>query len=566
MIRALGVAAAAALLIGAARPATVDYRLTLEPQKDAGSTVAVVEIRFAGDADGETKLALPSEFGGTENAWRNLYDLKVQGAQVSGDGAERTLRHRPNAKITVRYRVRSAYDRDPQGADGNPYKGPILRPDWAALLGEFVFATPAGRDAEAATFRWGKLPKGWQAASDLDNGRLGRPMTVADIPESITVAGANISLAERPVQGGTLRVATVGQDAGKLADAVAPVVTAERRFWTDVSGPFFVGFIPLAAKPGGYSVGGTGRSDGFALYSTPGQDEQLKGIIAHEHTHTWIPNRIGRLPPEVEEPAVYWLSEGFTDFFTHRALLRAGLIDPKEFTERLDGALSAYEASPVRTAPAARIVADFWKDRNVQQLPYQRGALLALKWDEDIRLKTGGKADLDTVLRQMRDHYQKFPLGQGPDVVTGFVSAAWVVAGLDLRGDIDRYAVKGELVPLPENLIDGCLYVRTNRKPTFDPGFDTAASFAARQLKGVRTRGPAWNSGLRNGAKLDSWTLKDGDTQVQVELVTRDARGRIRKVSYWPYGDDVTETHDLLLKPGMSAAETAGCVRKIGGL
>jgi predicted metalloprotease with PDZ domain len=565
MIRALGVAAAAALLIGAARPATVDYRLGLDPQKD-GPVTASVEIRFIGDADGETKLALPSEFGGTENAWRNLYDLKVQGAQVSGDGAERTLRHRPNAKITVRYRVRSAYAEDPEGADGNPYQGPILRPEWAGLIGEFVFATPAGRDAEAATFRWGKLPKGWQAASDLDNGRLGRPMTVADVPESITLAGASISLAERPVEGGTLRVAMVGSDAGKLADAVAPVVTAERRFWTDVSGPFFVGFIPLAAKPRGYSVGGTGRSDGFALYSTPGQDEQLKTIIAHEHTHTWIPNRIGRLPPEAEEPAVYWLSEGFTDFFTHRALLKAGFIDPKEFTERLDGALSAYEASPVRTAPAARIVSDFWKDRNVQQLPYQRGALLALKWDEDIRLKTGGKADLDTVLRQMRDHYQKFAPGQGPDVVTGFISAAWVVARLDLRGDIERYAVRGELVPLPENLIDGCLYVRTNRKPTFDPGFDTKASFAAKQLKGVRTRGPAWNSGLRNGTRLDSWTLKEGDTQVQVELVTRDARGRARKVAFWPYGDDVIETHDLLLKPGMTAAETVTCAGKMAGL
>jgi predicted metalloprotease with PDZ domain len=275
---------------------------------------------------------------------------------------------------------------------------------------------------------------------------------------------------------------------------------------------------------------------------------------------------VGGLPKGETEASAYWLSEGFTDFLTNRVLVRSGLIPAKEVAERLDGTVSEYEASPVRTAPVARIVADFWKDENVRKLPYQRGQLLALKWDEDIRRKSAGKFDLDDVLLRMRDHYQRFAPGQGPDIVTGLVSAAWVVAGLDLRPDIERYAVRGELVVLPETLFDGCLYTRTNRRPTFDAGFDTAGSFAAKELRGVRTRGPAWTSGLRNGQRLDAWTLKAGDTSREVELSVRDARGRVRQVRYWPYGDDVIEDHDLLLKPGMTEAETIACGRKIGGL
>ena len=120
-------------------------------------------------------------------------------------------------------------------------------------------------------------------------------------------------------------------------------------------------------------------------------------------------------------------------------------------------------------------------------------------------------------------------------------------------------------MPLPETLVDGCLYVRTNRIPTFDAGFDVAASTAARTMKGVRSRGPAWMSGLREGMKLDTAKVKPGDTQVQVEVNVRDARGRPRKVVYWPYGDDVIETHDLLLKPGMTPPKPRPAGRRSPG-
>ena len=125
---------------------------------------------------------------------------------MAEDGpAARRLRHKPNARLTVTYRVRSAYDADPTGKDGPTDKGPVIRPSWFASRGDLVLARPAGRDNEAATFKWGRLPKGWTAASDLDHGRMGQPLTISDIEHSVVIGGADLAVAQRPVTGGTLR-------------------------------------------------------------------------------------------------------------------------------------------------------------------------------------------------------------------------------------------------------------------------------------------------------------------------------------------------------------------------
>ena len=574
MVRAFVIATTAVLLLGAAKaPPAVDYRLGVTPQAAGAPPVLDVEIRLRGDADGETRLDLPDRYGDGHEFWRQVYDLKVTGAKVREDGpAHRILRHKPGAKLVIRYRVSTAYGEDPQGRDGNPYKGAILRPEWMALLGESVFAAPAGRETEPATFQWGRLPAGWRAVSDLEHGATGRPLSVNDVGGSITLAGAHLAVAERPITGGTLRVATFEGGPFKLdafADEIARTIGAERAFWNDVTGPYFVGMIPLVRNGTGRSSGGTGRGDGFVLYATPGAEGDFGRTIGHEHTHTWIPDRLGVVPEAQPEAAArFWLTEGFTDFFTDRALLRAGQVDMGETVGRMASAMKAYDASPVKTAANRRIVADFWTNNAVMQLPYQRGALLALKWDEEIRRKTGGRADLDDVVLRMRDHAAKFPPGQAPDVVTGLVSAAWVVARIDLRPDIARYVDRGEAIVLPDEMFDGCLQAAVTVAPGFDSGFNAEASFAAKKVAGVRRRGPAWNSGLRDGMALEAWSYTAGDMTRMIELTIRPPgkKAKLRRIAYWPYGDVDTQTRTLRLTPGMTEAARTACGRKLGGL
>src|ERR1700710_2685183 len=108
--------AAALLLAGAAKPTIplVDY--TVSPELNAAGLAALdVTLRMRADPSGITRLALPDETFGTSELWRYLRDIRVEGAtSVAEDGpAARVVRSAPSAPLTVRYRLVSAFDRDP---------------------------------------------------------------------------------------------------------------------------------------------------------------------------------------------------------------------------------------------------------------------------------------------------------------------------------------------------------------------------------------------------------------------------------------------------------------------
>jgi len=97
----------ALLCAGFAAPARVDY--TLRPEMAEGALQAVrVELAFRGDADGETQIELPSSWGGEGELWRGIDDLRVVGGATLAEGdspATRVLRHTPNARVTLSYRI-----------------------------------------------------------------------------------------------------------------------------------------------------------------------------------------------------------------------------------------------------------------------------------------------------------------------------------------------------------------------------------------------------------------------------------------------------------------------------
>src|SRR4051812_41268057 len=104
------------LLLVAARPPEerpVSYRLTPALQAD-GSRALDVEIRLRGDSDGETDLFLPSVWAGSSELWRYATRLEIGGGRSVGGSYEHPIvRHRPGARLRVRYRIVSAYSEDP---------------------------------------------------------------------------------------------------------------------------------------------------------------------------------------------------------------------------------------------------------------------------------------------------------------------------------------------------------------------------------------------------------------------------------------------------------------------
>ena len=506
MIRVSLIAVAAFAMLGADKPGSVDYRLSVVPET-SGPPVLSVEVRFRGDADGETRLTLPQS---------GLSGLAVSGASASTpDTGHTVLRHRPGSKLTVRYRLRG--------------EGP--GPNQLAMPGEAALAAPEDRPGQTVTLRWNRLPRGWRSFSDLDPGMVVRSPRIADLGAAVLLAGPNLQITVRGIPGGTLNVAAFGDvaSAARLAELAAPLLGAQRAFWDDAPGAFLVA--------AGFKVT-AGHSQSLMLPAEILIRSDPSDLITQTLTRSWIPQRLGA-------PAASGLGivDGLAGFYADRIRLRSGLLSHGVMVSTL-------------------AMADTRRDAG------SRGVILALKWDEDTRRKSAGKLDLDDIILRMRDHYRQFPSGQGPDVVTGLISAAWVTAKIDLRPDIARYAEGGAVIPLPETMFDRCLDARVTVSPGFDAGFDAAGSFAAKTVRGVRRGGPAWNSGLRNGMALESSVFNAGDMTREIVLAVRPTGKRAgpRTIRFWPYGDVDVETRKLQMAVGLSETTTIACARKIGGL
>ncbi len=82
--------------------------------------------------------------------------------------------------------------------------------------------------------------------------------------------------------------------------------------------------------------------------------------------------------------------------------MRGGLWAPLDFAAAFNKSLKAYDTSPVRNAPAAEAAAGFWTSRDYQDLPYDKGMLIAAWLYHEVRMRTNGTKDLGDILLAMK--------------------------------------------------------------------------------------------------------------------------------------------------------------------
>jgi predicted metalloprotease with PDZ domain len=554
--------AAASLFLVAAAPAQkpIAYKMTPTLQPD-GSRALDVEMRFRGDSDGETDLYLPSVWAGSSELWRHATRLRISGARSFGGSYDHpVIRHRPGARLKIRYRIVSAYAEDP----GFAYEKarPLVRSDWFFVHGETIFAR-SGDDARPARFKWGKLPKGWTVASDLDH-LEGKPTTLANLINIVAIGGARLRVVRRDLRGAPLRVAVLGDWAftpEQLADTVVPIVAAEDAFWGDASTPFLVAMAPLGDLPSGLSYTGTGRADAFSIASTSAFElKQAVRFLAHEYMHSWVPIALGAMPEE-DEARDYWFSEGFNDYLASKVLLRAGIWSLAEWAADKNETLLRYGVSPAKAIKGDEIAARFWTDQNVQQVSYDRGHLLAAKLDAEIAARSAGEQSLESVLRSQRQAAEN-----SPELATAlFRKALLARTGIDIDPDLERYARGGEPLLLAADLFGDCGRLVAERRKAFDRGYDAAATReAGGVISGVASDGPAYAAGLRDGMRLIRREAgKIGDSTVELAYRVSDSTGE-RLIRFLPEGKGEFEIQRLELTADGPERE-ALCRARLGG-
>jgi predicted metalloprotease with PDZ domain len=544
----------AALPCGEGLPPDLDARCTFELVRSP-ETFVRVRIEARGAKEGTTSFSISERWGGVEHFEKGIRALEVRDASGKALPAERpaphrwSVRHPPGAPLEVVYELAPTGERI--GDERESRYRPAVLPDLFHLVGTTGLVVPdplEGEEPRSIEIRWvGFSEAGWKVVSSFGAGpeprRIRRPLH--EFVYGLYVAG-DLRVVPVPLRGGTLHVAIAGEDWGfsddLYVDLVRRIVVAERDFFDDHGDPhFLVSLVPVGVRnPRSRSLGGTGLTDSFALFLLPGtgiEEEAemgrgLRWLLAHELFHNWNGQKMPRLEPEA---LVYWFSEGFTDFYARRLLLRAGLITLEEYAADLSERVGAYLASPVRNEPNERILRDYWKDERVERLPYLRGEVVALLLDAAIRKASGGVRSLDELMRDLLARGRR-----GERVSTErLLALAESYAGKECAERLRRIVVEGGTPEIPTDLLAPCLEGETVERASYEPGFDIQASLAAKVITGVIAESPAFREGLRDGQPLRRWSVHRGRVDRPIEL-TIEEEGKERRLSFFPEGKPVS--------------------------
>ena len=185
---------------------------------------------------------------------------------------------------------------------------------------------------------------------------------------------------------------------------------------------------------------------------TPERDYRgFLGLVSHEFFHLW---NVKRIRPDVLGPFDYtqenytkvlWVAEGITDYYSDLLLRRAGLITETEFLTATARSIEALQNTPGRLEQSVEDSSfDTWikfyrPDENTinsQVSYYDKGAILGLLLDLEIRKRSNNAKSLDDVLRYLYTEFFKKNRNYGP---ADFQKASELVAGSSLEDFFKKY-------------------------------------------------------------------------------------------------------------------------------
>lgn len=315
-------------------------------------------------------------------------------------------------------------------------------------------------------------------------------------------------------------------DTKRLAADLAKLCAAQAAFFGALPVPRYLFLAQLAAA----GFGGLEHRDCAALTVArgalptanhlPDAYTDLLGLCSHEYFHLWNVKRIkpaAVVASDLSAEAHFadlWAYEGVTSYYDDLMLVRAGLLAPAAYLERLARGLTRLQRNPGRQRQSlAESSFDAWTKfyRPTENSPnaivsyYGKGALVALALDLTLRRDTGGRCSLDTV---MQAAWQRYGAAGEPVPENGLERLAIDASGLDLGGFFDA-CVRGTEDPDFRALLRS-FGVRAVRIPA--EAKDSAAALLGQGLR--LAPGKASVNHVLAGSAAEAAGLCPGDTLV----------------------------------------------------
>lgn len=380
-----------------------------------------------------------------------------------------------------------------------------------------ILMYPVDARASPVEVRFADVPSGWRIATPLtsSSGEF-----VADNYDRLVDSPVEIGAFQESdfeQAGGRYRV-VVDADPGdydlqKIVSTLRALVSSATVWMGDR--PFqtylFIYHFPRASSGGGMEHSYSTAIDISAIRLAE-NPQVLTDLTAHEFFHLW---NVKRIRPQSLEAVDYtrenystalWFSEGVTTTAANIILLRAGLLNEASYLRGLGAEIGELERRPAHLSQSVEESSlDAWLEKyEYYRLPvrsisyYNKGYLLGVLLDLQVREASQGAASLRDVLRWMNQNYAKKGL-YFPDS-EGVRHAAESVGHTNLEWFFRKYVAGTEEIPWDDFFGTVGLRLVQRINSTAAPGFLAVRNFDAAPVVAQVTPGSeAKNAGLAVG-------------------------------------------------------------------
>lgn len=251
-------------------------------------------------------------------------------------------------------------------------------------------------------------------------------------------------------------------DPERLRNEVRRIVEAQIAMFGNIPHHDYTFILHLRSKTGGGLEHLNSTALGFPRFAFADEAgyRSFQSLVSHEFFHLW---NVKRIRPDALGPFDYnqenytrllWVAEGITEYYGNLMLRRAGLISSEDYLNHLARQIEDFQNTPGREVMSAEEASfDSWikfyrpdeNSVNSQISYYDKGELLGLLLDLEIRRRSDNRKSLDDVMRYLYTEF--FQKGRN-FTPADFQKACEAMAGGSLEQFFARY-VRGrdDLIP-----------------------------------------------------------------------------------------------------------------------
>jgi predicted metalloprotease with PDZ domain len=300
---------------------------------------------------------------------------------------------------------------------------------------------------------------GWKVATGLPEVK-GQPYTFRaenfDVLYDSPVEASDFTELKFEVRGVPHRIVIDGEgnyDPERMRTDVQKIVAAEAAMFGAIPYHDYTFILHLRSNTGGGLEHLNSTALGFRRFNfaTERGWQNFLALVAHEFFHLW---NVKRIRPDALGPFDYtkenytrllWVAEGITEYYGQLMVRRAGLTSDQSYLNHLAHQIQSFQETPGRNLMSVDEASfDSWikfyrPDENTvnsQISYYDKGELLGLLLDLDIRRRTNNGKSLDDVMRYL---YKEF-FEQGRNYTPAdFQKGCEQIAGASLEEFFARY-------------------------------------------------------------------------------------------------------------------------------